>query len=177
MDKRLRHRILSKLAQTAPAAPATPDLGTPPAVPGDLFSTLVRGFNEATTPAIMRITNDLNVALHYASNGKGNFGKIRTNSYDMSGASPDAQHIGALSKMVFNTFLNSAKPFEGRVAPKQIHAWADAIVGSGNFSSLTQTEPGSKLSNSLQGSSGVGNLKDALSKEITAIKNANPITA
>lgn len=177
MDKRLRLRILTKLAQTPAATPATPELGPPPAVPGDLFSTLVRGFNEATTPSIMRLTNDLNAALHYASNGKGNFTKIRTNSYDTSGASPDAQHIAGISKMVFGAFLNSAKPFEGRIAPKQIHAWADAIIGSGNFTSLTQTEPGSKLSNSLQGSSGVGNLKDAISKEITAIKNANPITA
>jgi len=176
MDKRLRHRILTKLAQTPTAAPATPELGPPPAVPNDLFSTLTRGYNEATTPAIMRLTNDLNGALHYASNGKGNFSQIKTNSYDMSGAAPDAKHAGSLAMMIFNTLLNKGKPFEGRLAPKQIHAWADAIMGGSNFTSITQTGSGSKLSNFLQASSGVGNLKDAIAKEVAAIKTANPIT-
>lgn len=141
-----------------------------------MLSTLTNGYNNPTVQAITRLTNVLNAALHYASNGKGNIDKIRTNSFDMSGASPDAKHVASIAMSVFKTFLNSGKPFQAKVSPNQIQPWADAISGGSNFSSLTDTGSGSKLNSYLQGTSGVGNLKDAITKEATAIKNANPKT-
>lgn len=171
---KFRLRMLTKLAQTQAPQPetTTPTLAAPPAVPTDLFSHLAEGYNANTIPLLVALTEQLNTALHYASNGKSNFQKIIGNNLDLSGAAPDEKNVGAVSKKLFDTFLNKKNSFNGkRILPNDIHNWADALTSSSEYSNLSQIKPTSTLATKLQ-----GNLKTEIQNYMNQIKQINPIT-
>lgn len=176
MNKKLRQRILTKLAQTTPTTTEEkPVLAPPPAVPTILFSHLGEGYTAGTVAFLAQLVSLLNTAAHFASQGKDNFQKFVNSGFNFDGSnsfSPDQKHINLLSKTLYNTFLNRSNPFAQKVAPKQIHAWADAMMSSDDFNSLSQVNPSSQLATKLP-----GNLKTTIQNVLNQIKAQNPITA
>lgn len=172
MNKLLRFRFLNKLAQTTPAAPTVaPVVLSPPTnVPNDLFSHLATGYNGGTVALLTGLTNQLNVALHYASQGQDNFQDIINNNMDLSGAAPDQKNVGMISQKLYNTFLNRKNPFNKKISPQDIHTWADTIINSPETNNLTQIKPTSTLATKLQ-----GNLKTTIVNYLNQIKQQNPI--
>jgi len=168
---KLRQRILEKIAQdqatqteTIPAV-----IPPPPAVPSILFSHLAEGYNGGTVAMLVGLTQQLNNALHYASNGKANFQKIIDGNLDLSAAGPDEKNVGALSKKWYSTFLNNRNPFEGKVPGKTIAVWANAMVNGPEYGGLSQVNPTGTLATKLQ-----GNLKTIILDYINQIKQQNP---
>lgn len=178
MHKKLRQRIIQKLAQTTPAQPtttdatATPTVTTsPPAVPSALFTYLPKGYNPNTVQVLQVLVGQLNIAMHYASNGKDNFQKLIDNNLDSSAAVADQKSVDGVARQVFDMFFNKKNDFAQKVSPAQIKTWADAIIGSPSFGALSQIKPTSVLSTKLQ-----GNLKTSLENYLTQIKQQNPAT-
>lgn len=176
MNKSLRYRILAKLAQTqAPQTPQsdttpTQSVAAPTAPPADLFVHLAEGYNGATVALLTNLTAQLNTALHYASGGKFNFQSIVNNNMDLSGVSPDAKNVGALSQRIYNTFLNRKNSFNGKkVPPATIHSWTAAITNSAEYNNLSQIAPTSQLSIKLG-----SNLKTGILNYMNSINQSNP---
>lgn len=174
MNKKLRLRILTKLAQAQTPQNDTTQIqsvATPAAPPSDLFAHLAEGYNGTTVPLLTAITGQLNTALHYASNGKYNFQSIINNNMDLSGSVPDAKNIGGLSKRFYNTFLNGKNPFNGkRITAATINNWAGDITNSPEYNNLSQINPTSQLAIKLG-----TNLKSEILNYMNAIKQANPV--
>lgn len=169
MHKKLKDRILRKIAQAQPQA-ETKILPPPPAVPGVILSQLPSGYNNNTVTIITSLTKKLNDALHYASQGQGSFQDIMDNNLDLSGADINFKNIGVLSKMFYNTFLNSRNTFTKKVEPDTIHKWVDNIISNPSYNSLTQIPASSTLSTKIG-----GNLRDIIFDNLTSIKNQNPV--
>src|SRR5574338_914218 len=174
MHKTLRHRILTKLAQTqTPQSNTTPaqSVAAPTAPPEDLFSYLAEGYNGATVALLRRLTTQLNNALHYATNGRFNFQSIVNNNMELSGQTPDAKNVGLLSKRIYDTFLNKKNPFNNKkVLPTTIHQWTGAITSSPEYNNLSQINPTSQLSIKIG-----GNLKPEILSYMTSINQSNPV--
>lgn len=177
MHKKLRQRIIQKLAQTTPAQPTTTNTATPavttspPAVPASLFTYLPKGYNPNTIQVLQALVSQLNIAMHYASNGKDNFQKLIDNNLDPSATVADQKSVDGVARQVFDTFFNKKNDFAQKVAPAQIKTWADAILGSPSFGALSQIKPTGVLSTKLQ-----GNLKTSIENYLTQIKQQNPVT-
>lgn len=175
MNKKLRQRVLTKLAQTTPTQPTQPEttaptVAAPTPPPTDLFAHLNEGFNGATVAILSTLTGRLNTALHYASQGKDNFQDIVNNNMDLSGAAPDHRNVGGICQRLYNTFLNRKNSFTKKTDPKTIATWADAITNSSEYNNLSQVNPTGTLATKLQ-----GNLKSELLNFMNGIKNVNPI--
>lgn len=172
MNKKLRQRVLTKLAQTQPTQPetTTQSIPAPAPPPTDLFAHLNEGFNGATVPILSALTGRLNTALHYASNGKDSFQDIVNNNMDLSGATPDHRNVGSICQRVYNTFLNRKGSFSQKVNPKTIAGWADGITNSAEYNNLSQVNPTGQLAIKLQ-----GNLKSEILNFMNGIKQVNPI--
>lgn len=175
MDKRLRLRILNKLAQTAPANPANPPATIPKAltaVPGEWYSTLNNGYSPDTANAIRAITETLNIAYNAAS-GDASYKQLKESGFALSGVDPDQKHIGNLCQMFFKTFLNNGGSFPPgqKKSATDINNWVNAFIGSNDYLSLTQVKATSTLG------AKVGNLRTTLQNQMDLIKRMNPITA
>jgi hypothetical protein len=169
---KLRQRILKKVAQDQGAQPtATPAvIPPPPPAPSILFSHLSEGYNGGTVSLIISLTQQLNKALHYASNGKANFQKIIDGNLDLSGADPDEKNVGTLCKKWYVTFLNSRNTFAGQKVPgKTIATWVNDIITSPEYGNLSQVNPTSALATKLP-----GNLKTIIQDSTNQIKGQNP---
>lgn len=178
MNKKIRQRIFQKLAQTTPAPTTTDTAATPvvttspPAVPTSLFTYLPKGYNTNTIQVLQTLVTQLNIAMHYASFGKDNFQKLIDNNLDASATVADQKNVDGVARQVFDTFFNKKNDFAQKVTPAQIKTWADAIIGSPTFGSLSQIKPTSVLSTKLQ-----GNLKSSIENYLTQIKQQNPVTS
>lgn len=168
-----RRKVLQKIAQTQPnqATEVTPTLPPPTAVPGDVYTQLNQGFNGATVNTIKSITNYLNAALYYASQGKDSIQKISNNNSDLSGASPEHKNIGTIAKKVYETFLNKKNPFPKKIVPAMIHTWCNNIINSAEYNNLSQIKTTSVLATKLP-----GNLKSIILDNINLIRSQNPVT-
>ena len=172
MNKKLRQRVLTKLAQTQPTQPetTTQSIPAPAPPPTDLFAHLNEGFNGATVAILSALTGRLNTALHYASQGKDNFQDIVNNNMDLSGAAPDHRNVGGICQKLYGSFLNRKNSFAKKIDPKTIATWADAITSSPEYNNLSQVNPTGQLAIKLQ-----GNLKSELLNFMNGIKNVNPL--
>lgn len=181
MDQKLRLRILRKLAQTTTqtTAPSTtsPPVGSPPAIPTELMATLTVGYNPDTVTVLKRLLDMLNKSLHYASNGEGNYAKIKTNNYDPNDAHEPAKNIGLVAEQLYTTFFNNGNAHTGQYEANQITTWCDTVLGSTAYNDLATIKPNSALAPKLQSATGGGSLKDAVRRELEAIKKFNPVTS
>lgn len=172
MNKKLRTRILEKLAQTQPEQPAQPVVSSPPAVPGVLYANLNQGYNPATAQLLMKIGDQLNTAVHYASQGKDNFQSFLNNNFQIDANklfSVDQGHLRGLSKMFFTNFLNSRNAFTQKVDPRTLSIWCDRFTNSNDFSSLSQINPTGQLATKVP-----QNIRTSLLDTINQIKAQNP---
>jgi hypothetical protein len=173
MNRKLRIKLLEKVAQatpptTQPAQPAAtvPALPPPPAVPGMLLVNRKREYNGPTVNLFGTLTKMLNDAMHFASQGKDNFQKIIDRVLDRT-STGDQKNVSTVAQMFYDTFLNKGSLYGRKVTPNEIHTWADAMLGNGQFRALTGLNPNisSKLGY---------NLQDRLMQTLNSIKSNNP---
>ena len=165
---KFRWRLLQKLSQQGAQAASPVTNVPPPTLPSILIAHLHEGYNGATVQLIVSLVQQLNAALHYASNGQDNFQKIIDNNLDLSGAASDEKNIGALCKRMYITFLNSRNAFTSKVTGKNITTWATAIVNSPEYNNLSQINPTGILATKLH-----GNLKSIILDYMNQIKQQN----
>lgn len=175
MNQKLRLRILKKLAQAPTPAATQATTAAPPAVPGVLFATIANGYNSDTIAPITKLSQILNGALHYASDGKGNLQKVKDNALDLSGAGFDYKNVGIISKKFYSTFLNNGNPFTVPKTAEDINEWANAIQGSSEYNDLTKISPTSNLAQKINSVAGTGNLKEAIRAQLDLIRSKNPL--
>jgi hypothetical protein len=174
---KLRKEILTKLAQTTPAAPTTPNkvIPAPPSfIASNVFPSLTSGYNPASIIIINNLMSLLNTALQYASGGSVNLQTFRNNNFNVdpgSAPSPDQKNLTILAKMAYNLFLNKGNPFGKLLAGKQISIFVDQILASPAFQNLSQINPTGPLATKIQ-----GNLKTIIQDNLTHLKNINPVT-
>ncbi len=170
MSRRLRQKILTKLAQES----NTPVAAPPTTVPTDLFSNLGSGYNPGTIPLLIDLVEQLNAAIHYASRGKDSFQELVNNSFNLDISrtfAVDQKNINILSKKVFETFLNRKNSFSSKIPAAQIHDWCSGLTSSSEFSNLSQVNPASPLASKLP-----QDLKPSIQDLVLQIKAQNPIT-
>jgi len=192
---KLRLKILNKLAQTvpgAPASPASPTSPTSPNAPTEPTSTTAAVispppsfqasgawgwigasglYNSNSVVLIDKLTNLLNQALHYASNGKFNWQILRNNfNVDASAAGgKDAINLLNLSKLVHQTYLNGGNAFPQKVTGDQVVAWNTALSQSQPFLALSQLNPTGPLALKM------GNPKEDILNILRDLARYNPL--
>ncbi len=159
---KLRLKILNKLAQTVPGAPASPASPTAPSSPTTPESTtekvlppppsftaasgpwawMTNAYNPATVGYLSTIFGLIHTLMHYTTDGKHNLARDQNNvaSLDPSGQpSVDGKNTILLAQLMYKTFLNSGQPFKPTAA--QIHNWADVVGSSQPLLNLSQLNP------------------------------------
>jgi hypothetical protein len=158
---------------TTPAAAATPP--PPPAFQASsVYPGIRKGFSSASVSLIDQLCSLLNMAVHYASNGKDNFQVFRNNNFnfDTSGAaSVDQKNLMILSQMVYRTLLNSGNAFVQPLTGQQIQDMVGRMINSSALSSLSQINPTGTIAQKVP-----GNLKTNIATYLQYLISANPVT-
>lgn len=168
---------------TAPASPTAPTIptsttgnvvGPPPAFTASgAWGWVGNVYNSYSMATINSLVGLLNTALHYASNGEHNWQTLRNNSFnvDPSGeTSVDAKNLLNLSKMVYQTYLNSGNDPQ-KISGNQIAAWNTQLSQSQPFLNLSQLNPTGTLKQKMP-----GNLKDNILNMLRELARYNPPT-
>jgi hypothetical protein len=180
-----RLRLLTRIAQTAPAASnsalpqsaPTPAATIPPAPAfraTDVWGWLARDYGSQTILTINSLVSLLNTALHYSSNGQYNFQILKNENFqvDPSGVpSVDTKNLIFLSSMVYRTFLNAGHEFRTKPTGTQIAGWANNIINSQPFLNLSQVNPTGPLAQKIQ-----GNIKDMILNFVRYLIMYNPVS-
>jgi len=162
---KLRMKILNKLAQTVPGAPASPASPTAPASPNapttpsstqaatippppafqasGTWGWMRNVYNSNSAGLIDGLVDLLNKALHFASQGKFNWEKLKNNfNVDASAAGgEDAKNLLNLSKLVHKNYLNGGGAFPQKVTGNQVAAWNTELQNVLNSIQLNPTGP------------------------------------
>jgi hypothetical protein len=196
---KLRLKMLNKIAQAVPGAPASPaSPASPSALPAQPATTTPSSTTAATIPPppnfkasaawgwlggsglynptsvgfLDGLVSLLNTALHYASEGAFNWEKLRNNfNVDPSGLhSVDAKNLFNLSKLVYQSYLNSGTQFPAKVTGTQIAAWNNAVMQAQSYLNLSQLNPTGVVAQKMP-----GNLKDNIASILRQLTQYNPV--
>lgn len=187
---KLRIKMLSKLAQAVPGSPASPASPTSPTAPNapttpestqaatippppvfqasGAWGWMGNVYNSNSVGLIDSLADLLNKSLHYASNGKFNWEKLRNNfNVDASAAGgEDAKNLLNLSKLVHKSYLNSGNAFPQKVTGNQIAVWNAELQGVLNSIQLNPTGPVAQK---------MGNPKDSILNILRDLARYNPV--
>lgn len=179
MNRKLRIKILEKMAQANPAPAPTgqpaqsPTLPPPPAFQASAIYPGIRsGFNVASVPIIDNLINLLNTAVHYASGGKVNFQVFRNENFNFDASqspSVDQKNLMNLSKKVYTTLLNNGNGFSQPLTGQQIADMTDRLLASQEYNNLSKVNPTGPLALKIP-----GNLKTNIYNNLTYLRLANP---
>lgn len=159
---KLRMKMLNKLAQTVPGAPASPASPTSPAAPTEPVSTteaviqpppsftaasgpwawLTNSYNAPTVGYLSTILGLIHTVMHYTTEGKHNLSRDQNGigSLDASGApSSDGKNTILLAQLIYKTFLNNGQAFTPTAA--DIHRWANMVENAPPLLNLSQLNP------------------------------------
>ena len=172
MNRKLRLKFLTKLAQATPA-PATPIIPPPPSFQASaMYPSIRKGFNSTSVQIIDQLVNLLNSAVHYSTSGAVNFQTLKNNNFIIDPSkspSIDQKHLIILSQKVYRLLLNSGQDFKTRLTNTQIHNIVELFQSSTEFTSLSQINPTGFLATKIP-----GNLKENINNILLSLKNANP---
>lgn len=181
-----RLQLLRKLAQQASAPQTTANdtqttpqtvSTTPTTTPPPAFSAsqtwgwLVEVLNPITINALNSLISTLNIALHYASNGKLNWLELHNDGFqvDPSGTpSIDAKNLLNVSILVYRTYINSGNKPPQPFTSAQIKAFNQQIANSQAFLNLAQLNPTGAVAQRIP-----GGLKDTILNILRYIDSAN----
>lgn len=175
MNRKLRLKFLTRLAQTtpAPATPAKPVIPPPPPFQASaMYPAIRKGFNVASVQIIDQLSNLLNTALHYITSGAINFQMLKNNNFIIDASqspSVDQKNLVNLSQKVYRLLLNSGQDVKSGMTNTQIHNIVDMFRNAPEFNSLSQINPTGFLATKIP-----GNLKTDINNILLALKNANP---
>lgn len=164
MNKQLRNRILTKMAQATPP-PNLPseEVSKTKTVSGapsyfdivQYYPTIITAFGSQNMNWITRLINVVNQALFYTSDGQIQFKWMENNNFNFgidSAPSPDLKNLMGFSKQIHdNIFLNNGSKHEKQLTSEEISKKVQNLKSSSFLSNLSQTSPMGQLKSKLGG--------------------------
>jgi hypothetical protein len=170
MDRKLRYRILTKLAQAAPApAPVTTVTPTTPTTSGstttvapppqlDIWSAYpepCKSYSSAQLPIINNLVTRLSFAVNQLTNSKYNFQKLRDASFQFDASEfSDAgtKNLMLFFGKVFKFLLNNGVAFPTQpIDPKQLSNIVASLMNAPELAALSQVNPTGQVANQAPG--------------------------
>jgi hypothetical protein len=186
MDRKLRLKILTKLAQAATApAPTTTTTTTTPTVSGS--TTMVapppqldvwtaypdpcKSYTSAQLPIINNLITRLSMAVNQLTNGKYNFQKLRDASFNFDASEfSDAgtKNLMLFFGKVFKFLLNNGHAFPTQpIDPKQLTGIIASLTNAPELAALSQVNPTGQVANQAPGNN---NLYQTLRNTLQALQ-------
>jgi hypothetical protein len=172
-----RIKLLNRIGQAATGQMTTDEVnkmtsvaGTPPVfLASSIYPSLIIGFTAKNVPWINGLSNVLNEALYYSSNGQVNLTIMRNNNFTTDTSqmpSEDLKNIAIFCKMVYQyLFTNKGANFTQALTPQEI---SEKVNFLNNHQSLNNL-PVSMSSGQLTAKLG-GNLKTIIKNYLLQIK-------
>ena len=170
MDRKLRHRILTKLAQAAPApAPVTTVTPTTPTTSGstaivapppqlDVWAAYpepCKSYSTAQLPILNNLVTRLSYAVNQLTNGKYNFQKLRDASFQFDASEfSDAgtKNLMLVFGKVYKFLLNSGISFPTQpIDPKLLSSRIDSVMNAPELMALSQVNQTGQVANQAPG--------------------------
>ncbi len=166
MNRRLRKYFLEKIAQTTSATSIS---GSPPEFIAPNYYPIVLAFSTRNTYLINNLTNIINQALYYTSNGKIQLQWMKNQNFnfDTSGQSNiNLKNLMGFAKMMFNTiFTNNGAKYIKQLSPQEINDKVNILKSSTFLNLLSATNPIGQLASKIG-----GNVKTLINNTLNQIK-------
>jgi hypothetical protein len=158
-NNKLLNRIINKLGQNIPENLPTEEVtatqtvsGNPPNfIPSNYYPELVAAFNSRNIPIINKLSNIINQALYYTSNGKIHLLWMYNKNFNFdSSISPsiELKNLMNFSKLMFQQlFSNLNKPLSSQEILVRINALSNSLP----LNSLPQTSKSGQLTTKIGG--------------------------
>ena len=170
MDRKLRHRILTKLAQAAPApAPVTTVTPTTPTTSGstaivapppqlDVWAAYpepCKSYSTAQLPILNNLVTRLSYAVNQLTNGKYNFQKLRDASFQFDASEfSDAgtKNLMLFFGKVYKFLLNGGVAFPTQpIDPKLLSNRVASLMNAPELAALSQVNQTGQVANQAPG--------------------------
>jgi len=169
----LRKKILKKLAQAAPTVPASSTAApsvinaTPPSfIASNWYPGIIVAFQPKNTNLINSLSNLVNNALFYSSDGEVYLQWMRSVNFTFGtdqSQSVDLKNLMQFSKLLYNTlFTNMGQAYLKQLEPEEVKEKIDHLSQSPQLNNLSQT--GTQLSTKIG-----GNLKELIKNNLLQI--------
>lgn len=175
---KFRRRIIEKLAQaatpdnlpTAEVTSTTTVSGSPPSfVATEYYPEIIQAFNSRNATIINGLTNVLNQALYYSSNGQVHLQWMRQVNFNfgMDGIpSVDLKNLMGFAKQLYMlVFTNHGEPDKQPLNPQEIEKRINLLKTSQFVGNLSSTNPVGQLSSKIG-----GNIKTIINDYLLQIK-------
>lgn len=177
LPRPLRLKLWEKIAQTPPSNLPTTQVaqtktvsGSPPFfTASDWYPGIIIGFQAKNVPIINGLSNLLNTALFYMSNGQVHLPFLRQQNFIFSTDQyPDhnLRNLANFSKLIYQQiFTNMGVPYQQPLSPQQIAEKIALLRNSQFISNLSATNPTSQLATKIS-----GNLRELITNYLLRIK-------
>jgi hypothetical protein len=178
MNKKIRHRILERLAQAVPPANLpSEEVAKTKTVSGSpsyfditqYYPTVITAFGSQNMSWIIKLIDVINQALFYTSDGQVQLKWLQNNSFNfgMDGVpSADLKNLMGFSKQIRNNiFTNNGVKYEQSLTHEEIVKKVQTLKYSSFLSSLSQSNPMGQLQSKLG-----GNVKTLITDILLQIK-------
>lgn len=177
LPRQLRLKLWEKIAQTPPAntpttqvAQTTTVSGSPPVfVASDWYPSVIVGFQSKNTPIINGLSNLLNTALFYTSNGQVHLPWMRQQNFVFGSdqfPDPNLRNLMNFSKLVYQQiFTNMGAPYQQPLTQPQIAEKIALLRNSPFLGNLSATNPTSQLATKIS-----GNVRELITNYLLRIK-------
>jgi len=176
MQPKLRLKILEKIAQTTLNLPTDQIsqtktvAGSPPTfIATDYYPSIILGFSAKNAPIINGLSNLLNNALYYSSNGQVNLSWMRSNNFNFGTSqvpSIDLKNIMELCKLLYNKiYTDLGQSYKKTLTSEEISEKVKLLDNSQYLSNLSSVQPTSQLATKIG-----GNLKTLIHNYLAQIK-------
>lgn len=175
-SRKLRLKILEKIAQTTPNVPTDAVVQTtsvsgspPPFNVSDYYPTMITGFQAKNMPWIVGLSNLLNTVMYYSSNGKVTLPWMKSNNFNVGTdqiPSLDLRNLMNFSKLVYNQiFTNLGQPYKAQLTSEQIAIKVNTLKSSQFLNNLSSVQPGGQVATKIG-----GNVKTLIQNYLLQIK-------
>lgn len=177
LPRQLRLKLWEKMAQTPPPNLPTTQVaqtktvsGSPPAFTAtSWYPSIIVGFQAKSVPIINGLSNLLNTALFYTSDGKVHMPFLRQQNFIFSTDQyPDInlRNLANFSKLIYQQlFTNMGAPYQQALTPPQIAEKIALLRNSPFLGNLTATNPTSQLATKIS-----GNVRELITNYLLQIK-------
>jgi|SRR6185436_6690582 len=177
MVNKLRLRIFEKLAQANPPEnlPTTQTAqtktvsGSPPSFMATDYYPITLAFSPRNTPIINVLSNLLNQALYYSSDGKIHLPWMRSVNFNFDTSnipSVDLKNLMEFSKQIYNQIYTSNGKFDNRqLTAQEIFNRINPLKYSQYINNLSSTNPAGQLASKIG-----GNIKNFINNYLLQIK-------
>lgn len=174
MNRKLRTRLLEKLAQTTapgnlPTTQTTSVSGSPPTFVATDYYPIVLAFGAKNVPIINNLTNAINQALYYTSSGKIHLQWMKLANFNSDTSNTNSLELKNLmnfAKQIYNQiYTNNGKLDNKQLSPQEISARIAPLKTSMFLSNLSSTNPIGQLASKIG-----GNIKTLVNNYLLQIK-------